>query len=190
MGGVSAEEPAYAGSIDLDLSVKGLCAQAEGFLAEGFRAIKMKVGRARLSEDVERVSAMRELLGPHFPLMADANMRWSTDQAISAADALEKFDLFWLEEPIVPEDLAGHARLKRETRIPIATGENLHSVHEFEHLMAYGHVDFPEPDAATLGGITPWIEVAKIAQDRGLPVTTHVVHDLPARLLAGGPEPS
>jgi len=190
LGGDCAEVPAYAGGIDLDLSVQGLCAQAEGFLDQGFHAIKMKVGRARLSEDVERVSAMRELLGPNFPLMADANMRWSIDQAIAAADALEKFGLFWLEEPIVPEDLAGHARLGRETRVPIATGENLHSVHEFEHLMVYGHVDFPEPDAATLGGITPWIEVAKIAQDRGLPVTSHGIHDVHVHLLAGVPNAS
>jgi len=190
LGGSRPEVPAYAGGIDLDLPIESLLSQANGFLDQGFHAIKMKVGRAQLSEDIERVRAMREFLGPDFPLMADANMRWGVDQAVSAANALSQFGLYWLEEPLVPEDLEGHARLGRETKVPIATGENLHSVHEFEHLMNYGHVDFPEPDAATLGGITPWVRVAKIAQGKGLPVTSHGIHDVHVHLLAGVPNAS
>ena len=190
LGGSRPEVPAYAGGIDLDLPIDSLLSQANGFLDQGFHAIKMKVGRAQLSEDIERVRAMREFLGPDFPLMADANMRWGVDQAVSAANALSQFGLYWLEEPLVPEDLEGHARLGRETKVPIATGENLHSVHEFEHLMNYGHVDFPEPDAATLGGITPWVRVAKIAQGKGLPVTSHGIHDVHVHLLAGVPNAS
>ena len=136
-------------------------------------------------EDVERVRAMRDLLGLNFPLMADANMGWNIDQATKAVDALSQFDLYWLEEPLIPEDLEGHERLGRESRIPIATGENLHSIHEFQHLINYGHVDFPEPDAATLGGITPWMRVAELAQSKGLPVTSHGIHDVHLHLLAG-----
>jgi L-alanine-DL-glutamate epimerase-like enolase superfamily enzyme len=185
LGGRHSEVSAYAGGIDLDLPIESLLSQAKDFLGQGFHAIKMKVGRDQLSEDVERVGAMRDLLGPNFPLMADANMRWNIDQAVQAVDALSQFDLYWLEEPLVPEDLEGHARLGRESRIPIATGENLHSVHEFEHLINYGHVDFPEPDAATLGGITPWLRVAKLAQSKNLPVTSHGIHDVHVHLLAG-----
>jgi L-alanine-DL-glutamate epimerase-like enolase superfamily enzyme len=185
LGGHHSKVSAYAGGIDLDLPIGSLLSQAKDFLDQGFHAIKMKVGRDQLWEDVERVGAMRDLLGPNFPLMVDANMRWNIDQALQAVDALSEFDLYWLEEPLVPEDLEGHARLGRESKIPIAAGENLHSVHEFEHLINYGHVDFPEPDAATLGGITPWMRVAKIAQDKGLPVTSHGIHDIHVHLLAG-----
>ena len=185
LGGRDPEVPAYAGGIDLYLPTESLLSQAKDFLGQGFRAIKMKVGRQQILEDVERVQAMRNLLGPNFPLMADANMGWSIDQAIKAVDALSQFDLYWLEEPLIPEDLEGHERLGRESSIPIATGENLHSVHEFEHLINYGHVDFPEPDAATLGGITPWMRVAELAQSKGLPVTSHGIHDVHVHLLAG-----
>ena len=190
LGGRRSEVSAYAGGIDLDLPIKSLLSQAEMFLDQGFHAIKMKVGRDQLSEDIERVRSMRGLLGPNFPLMADANMRWSIDYAVRAADALSKFDLYWLEEPLIPEDLEGHQRLGREARIPIATGENLHSVHEFEHLINYGHVDFPEPDAATLGGITPWMRVAKLARSKCLPVTSHGIHDVHVHLLAAVPNAS
>ena len=185
LGGRDPEVPAYAGGIDLYLPTESLLSQAKDFLGQGFRAIKMKVGRQQILEDVERVQAMRNLLGPNFPLMADANMGWSIDQAIKAVDALSQFDLYWLEEPLIPEDLEGHERLGHESKIPIATGENLHSVHEFEHLINYGHVDFPEPDAATLGGITPWMRVAELAQNKGLPVTSHGIHDVHVHLLAG-----
>ena len=185
LGGRDPKVSTYAGGIDLYLPTESLLSQAKDFLGQGFRAIKMKVGRQQILEDVERVQAMRNLLGPNFPLMADANMGWSIDQAIKAVDALSQFDLYWLEEPLIPEDLEGHERLGRESRIPIATGENLHSVHEFQHLINYGHVDFPEPDAATLGGITPWMRVAELAQSKGLPVTSHGIHDVHVHLLAG-----
>jgi L-alanine-DL-glutamate epimerase-like enolase superfamily enzyme len=85
----------------------------------------MKVGRPSLREDVERVRAMRAHLGPELPLMVDANMRWSVDDAIRAARALADFDLVWLEEPTIPDDVPGHVRIVREGGLPIAAGENL-----------------------------------------------------------------
>ncbi len=94
--------PCYAGGIDLDLPLDALLRQTDDNLAQGFRAIKMKVGRARLAEDVERVAAMRGHLGDGFPLMADANMKWTADEAIRAARAFAPFDPTWLEEPIRP----------------------------------------------------------------------------------------
>ncbi len=184
MGGVDHRVRAYAGGIDLDFTIDALLEQAQGFKQAGFRAIKMKVGRERIAEDVERAMAMRECLGPDFPLMADANMRWSVDQAIRAARRLAPADLHWLEEPVIPDDIDGHGRVAREGGIAIASGENLHSLHEFEYLIRSGGVDFPEPDAATLGGITPWMKVAHLAQSNSLPVTSHGVHDIHVHLLA------
>lgn len=184
LGGTHPEVSAYAGGIDLQFTLDALESQTRRFLDAGFRAIKMKVGRDRLTEDVERVAAMREWLGPDTALMADANMRWSVDEAIAAARALQPFDLVWLEEPTLPDDVEGHARIAREGGIPIATGENLHTVREFQEMITRGGVAYPEPDVATIGGVTPWLEVARTAREANLPVTTHGVHDLQVHLLA------
>lgn len=113
LGGYDPAVPCYAGGIDLDLPLDRLLAQTDANLHKGFRAIKMKVGRRHLSEDVARVKAMRDHLGSDFPLMVDANMKWSADQAIRAARAFAAFDPVWLEEPLIPDDMAGQARVVR-----------------------------------------------------------------------------
>jgi L-alanine-DL-glutamate epimerase-like enolase superfamily enzyme len=107
LGGFDARVPCYAGGIDLDLSVEALLQQTDDNLARGFRAIKMKVGRPDLASDIGRVQAMRKHLGEGFPLMADANMKWTVEEAIRAARALQPCDLTWLEEPIIPDDISG-----------------------------------------------------------------------------------
>jgi L-alanine-DL-glutamate epimerase-like enolase superfamily enzyme len=167
-----------------------LLRQTDDNLAKGFRAIKMKVGRARLSEDVERVRAMRAHLGADFPLMADANMRWSVDESIRAARALQDSNLVWLEEPTIPDDVAGHARIVREGGLPIATGENLHTLHEFKQMIEAGGVTFPEPDVTNCGGVTVFMKVAHLAEAYNLPLTSHGVHDLTVHLLAAAPNRS
>ncbi|MEM7249956.1 MAG: mandelate racemase/muconate lactonizing enzyme family protein [Pseudomonadota bacterium] len=190
LGGSDPWVPIYAGGIDLQFTLDALAEQTRGFLNDGFHAIKMKAGRDRLSEDVERVAMMREMLGPDFPLLVDANMRWSVADAIRAARALAPYDLFWLEEPIIPDDFAGHRRVAEEGGIPIATGENLHSIYEFQHMITQGSISFPEPDLVTVGGITPWLKVAHLAEAHNLPVTSHGVHDLHVHLLSAVPNSS
>jgi L-alanine-DL-glutamate epimerase-like enolase superfamily enzyme len=105
--------PCYAGGIDLDLSVADLLKQTDGNLAKGFRTIKMKAGRPDLASDVARVQAMRKHLGDGFPLMVDANMKWTVEEAIRAARAFQPYDLTWLEEPIIPDDIAGPCSTRR-----------------------------------------------------------------------------
>ncbi len=190
LGGHDPKVPVYAGGIDLQFTLEALLEQADGFQAQGFRAIKMKVGRDQLSEDIERVAAMRCHLGADFPLMADANMRWRVDEAIRAARGMAQYNLYWLEEPTIPDDVAGHARIAREGGLPIATGENFHTVYEFQQMITHGAISFPEPDVATLGGVTPFLKVAHLAETCNLPVTTHGVHDLQVHLLAAIPNSS
>jgi L-alanine-DL-glutamate epimerase-like enolase superfamily enzyme len=190
LGGHDPRVPCYAGGIDLDLPLAGLIRQTDDNLARGFRAIKMKVGRARLAEDVERVRAMREHLGPDVPLMVDANMRWRVDEAIRAARALAPCGVYWLEEPAIPDDVAGHARIAREGGLPIATGENLHTLYEFAHMIAAGAVSFPEPDVTNCGGVTVFMKVAHLAEAFNLPVTSHGAHDVTVHLLAAIPNRS
>ena len=120
LGGFDPRVPCYAGGIDLELPLDALLRQTDDNLARGFRAIKMKVGRPSLREDVERARAMRAHLGREVALMADANMRWSVDEAIRAARALRDLDLVWLEEPTIPDDVPGHVRIVREGGVPIA----------------------------------------------------------------------
>jgi L-alanine-DL-glutamate epimerase-like enolase superfamily enzyme len=150
----------------------------------------MKVGRPRLADDIARAQAMREALGPAIPLMVDANMRWSADEAIRASRALAPLDIFWLEEPTLPDDLPGHVRILREGALPIAAGENLHTLYEFKRLIDAGGVSFPEPDLSNCGGVTVWMKVAHVAEAHNLPVTSHGVHDLHVHLLAAVPNAS
>jgi L-alanine-DL-glutamate epimerase-like enolase superfamily enzyme len=147
----------------------------------------MKVGRPALREDVERVSRMREHLGSEFPLMVDANMKWSVDEAIRAARALQEFDLVWLEEPTIPDDVAGHARIVRDGGMPVAAGENLHTLYEFQHLIGAGGVTYPEPDVSNCGGYTVFRKICALAEAHNLPVTSHGVHDLTVHALASVP---
>jgi L-alanine-DL-glutamate epimerase-like enolase superfamily enzyme len=190
LGGFDARVPCYAGGIDLGLTLDELLAQTDANLARGFRAIKMKVGRPKLSEDVARVHAMRRHLGDDFPLMADANMRWGVDQAIQSARRLSDANLVWLEEPTIPDDVAGHARILREGGVPIATGENLHTLHEFTSFVRAQAVSFPEPDVTNCGGVTVFMKVAHLAESFNLPVTSHGAHDVTVHLLAAVPNRS
>ena len=154
LGGYSRSVKAYAGGIDLHLPVGELLEQTRANLDQGFRAIKMKVGRAKLGDDIARVRAVRELIGPEIPLMVDANMRWDVETAVCAAQKLREYDIFWLEEPTIPDDVVGHARIAKEGGVPIATGENLHTIYEFRNMIENGHVAYPEPDVSNIGGIT------------------------------------
>lgn len=186
-GGYDPKVPVYAGGIDLDFTVEALLEQADGFQEQGFRAIKMKVGREHLREDVDRVRRMREHLGDDFPLMVDANMKWSADQAVRAARALEEFDLLWIEEPTIPDDVTGHVRVVREGGTPVATGENMHTLYEFHTLMSAGGLTYPEPDVTNCGGMTVFRKIGALAEAHNLPLTSHGVHDLTVHLLAAAP---
>lgn len=190
LGGHHTRVEAYAGGVDLNFTLEALEKQTRGFLARGFRTIKMKVGRPRLSEDLARVAAIRELTGPDITLMVDANMSWSVEEAIRASHALAEYQVYWLEEPTIPDDLAGHVKIARQGALPIATGENMHTLYEFKRFIDAGAVAFPEPDVSNVGGITVWMKIAHLAEAHNLPVTTHGVHDLHVHLLAAIPNAS
>ena len=150
----------------------------------------MKVGRPDLTQDVARVKAMREHLGEGFPLMADANMKWPVEGAIRAARALQPHDLTWLEEPTIPDDPVGHARILALGGIPIAAGENLRTLWDFKTYMSTGAVSYPEPDVTSCGGVTPFMKIAHLAEAFNLPVTSHGAHDVTVHLLAACPNRS
>lgn len=186
-GGYDPRVPVYAGGIDLEFPLQALLDQADRFVEEGFRAIKMKVGRDHLREDIARVEAMRTHLGEGFTMMADANMRWSVDEAIRASRALAPYDLTWLEEPTIPDDVRGHTRIVSEGSHAIAAGENLHTIYEFAHAIDSGALTLPEPDVSNIGGYTGFRKVAALAEARNLRLTSHGVHDLTVHAMAAAP---
>lgn len=187
LGGYDPRVRTYAGNIDLNFPKEKLLEGASRSVEQGFRSVKMRLGRPTLAEDVSRVAAMREHLPDHIEMMADANEAWRVDEAMRATKMLAPFDLVWLEEPIAPDNIAGYAHLRAAGDVPIAAGENLHTLAEFTSLISAGGVDFPEPDLTTCGGITPFMKIARLAEAHGLPVISHGAHDLHVHLLAAAP---
>ena len=187
LGGYNPKVRAYAGNIDLNFPVEQLLEGGMASVEAGFRSVKMRLGHPTLKEDVARVAAMRNHLPAEIEMMADANEAWRVDQTARAMHMLKEFDLVWLEEPIAPDNIAGQAHLRSLGLIPLALGENLHTLAEFTTLFAAGAVDMPQPDLTTCGGITPFMKVARLAEAHGLPVMSHGAHDLHVHLLAASP---
>ena len=132
MGGAQQTVRTYAGNIDLNFPVEKLIAGGLASVEAGFHSVKMRFGRPTLAEDLARAEAMRDALPDEIEMMADANEAWRVDEAMRAMRDLQRFDLVWLEEPTIPDDYPGHARIQTEGGLPVATGENLHSIYEFQ----------------------------------------------------------
>src|SRR6185503_8351083 len=130
----------------------------------GARAVKMKIGAVPIREDAERVKAVREAIGPDVKLLVDANCAYKAYEAIQLARQAEEYDLFWFEEPIMPDDYEGHKRLASMTSVPIATGENEYTRYGFRDLINTGAVPILNADAKVLGGVTEFMKVAAYAQ--------------------------
>ncbi|RWR16806.1 mandelate racemase/muconate lactonizing enzyme family protein [Microbacterium enclense] len=168
----------YGSGVNLHYDLDELLAQVDRWIARGFTAVKIKVGKPDLAEDVDRVAAVRERLGPTRRLMIDANQRWDLDRATVAIDALAAFDPAWVEEPLRADDLAGHAELARRTAVPLAVGENLHTAHRFEEYLRAGAARIVQPNVIRVGGITPFHRIAALAIDHGATLHPHLLPEL------------
>jgi L-alanine-DL-glutamate epimerase-like enolase superfamily enzyme len=162
--------------------------ELRGYREAGFRAVKIKVGRLSPQEELQRARAARQAIGPDVPLMMDANNAWrDASEAIPAIKALAEVDPFWIEEPLMPDDVRGHAAIREKVSVPIATGEIEATRWGFEALLEQGAVDMLQPDATVLGGITEFRKVAGIAAGKCVPLYPHWMHHVHTSLVASIP---
>jgi L-alanine-DL-glutamate epimerase-like enolase superfamily enzyme len=189
IGRQRSQVPAYASGVNRHLTVAELTERTSQQVAAGHTRFKMKVGFPDLDTDLERVAAVRAVIGPEALLMLDANQLWDLPAARRAARALGEFDIYWLEEPLPAEDYRGYADLRRSISIPVAAGESLYTEAQFRELLLAGAIDFIQPNICRVGGITPFLRVARLAQQFSVPVMPHLLPDFSGQLAMTLPLP-
>jgi L-alanine-DL-glutamate epimerase-like enolase superfamily enzyme len=154
--------------------------------ADGFGGSKIKVGRSP-KEDVARLAAVRAAVGDTFEIMVDGNQGAAVDEAIRRARLYEPLDLAWYEEPLPAEDLGGHVRLSASTSLPIAVGESIYSLQHFREYLQREAASVIQVDVARIGGITPWLKTAHLAEAFNVSVCPHFLMELHVSLTAAVP---
>lgn len=185
LGGQVKPIPAYD-SHSMDGMEVGL-QRAERAVAEGFQAIKIKIGYPTLTEDCRVVEGIRRAIGDQVELMVDYNQSLTVSEARRRIRALQQYGLSWIEEPTVQEDYAGHARIRTDAGLPIQMGENWCGVEEMQRALDAGACDLAMPDVMKIGGVTGWLKAAALAEIRGIPMSSHIFQEISAHLLAVTP---
>jgi L-alanine-DL-glutamate epimerase-like enolase superfamily enzyme len=187
LGAYRDEVPTYASGLWLQQNIDELVKDAKGFLMEGFRAMKMRIGKPRVEEDFDRVQAVRQAIGPDVGLMVDANQRFSADHAIRLGRKLEELNIIWFEEPVPAYDLEDSARVAAALDVPIASGENIYTRYGFRKVLEMKAADILMPDLVRVGGVTEFLKVAHMAESYDVPVTPHIFPEESMHLVGAVP---
>ncbi|WP_165223423.1 enolase C-terminal domain-like protein [Aquisphaera insulae] len=180
LGGRTREKiRAYASYLYADRDLDRFARMARGYVEAGFTAVKMRFGygpydgRAGMRKNVELVRTLREAVGDDVDVMADAYMGWTAQYAIEMIRLLDDYHLAWIEEPVLPDDLDGYARIRASTRTAIAGGEHEFTRYGFKELITRGCVDYVQLDVNRVGGVTEARKIWALAASFSLPVVPH-----------------
>jgi mandelate racemase len=187
VGGELHPVPAYnSNALGLDPAEK-LAEEALELLAEGFHAIKLRLGRKMLWDDVLATRAVRARIPAEALLMTDFNQALTVAEAVARGRALDREGVYWIEEPVRHDDYAGAARIAREMETPLQMGENFLGTRAMAAAIAAGAADYVMPDLARIGGVTGWLRAAALADAAGLEMSSHLYPEVSAHLLAVTP---
>ncbi|HEY3074352.1 MAG TPA: enolase C-terminal domain-like protein [Burkholderiales bacterium] len=165
-----------------------LVAEAAELVAEGFRAVKLRMGRAEARDDLEALRAVKKAIGPDIVLMVDFNQALTVAEAIRRGRMIDdEGGVYWIEEPIRADDFAGAARIAREVATPIQLGENFMGPEQMAQALAAGACDYVMPDAQRIGGVSGWLRAAALAQGAGAEMSSHLFPEVSCHLLAATP---
>jgi mandelate racemase len=187
LGGAPRPIPAYNSTGLWIQPVEALADEALALLAEGFTAIKLRLGRADLAQDLAAVRAVKTRIGDRATLMCDFNQCLTVNDAIRRGRALDGEGLHWIEEPVRHDDYEGCARVAAEVATPIQTGENLVDTFEMARAIAARSLDFVMPDVQRIGGVTGWMRAAALAHAHGIEMSSHLFPEFSAHLLGVTP---
>jgi len=165
------------------IDIKDDARRLEQSLAQGFRAIKIKLGGGDLAKDVAAVRDVRGIIGEATRLMIDYNQSLSAPEAIRRLQALQRYDLAWVEEPVPAEDLVGHAAVRASRLAPVQTGENWWFAADMAKAIEAKACDHAMPDIMKIGGVTGWLRAAALAEVASLPVSSHIFVEASAHVL-------
>ncbi len=171
----------------LHLSPDALVRETLAAQQAGFKGAKIKVGKPHLSEDLVRLRAVRDAVGDGFEIMVDANQCFTLSEALRRAPRYAELGIAWFEEPLPADDITGHARLAAASEVPIAVGESLYSIAQVAAYVQQGACSIVQVDVARIGGITPWLKVAHMAEAFNLAVCPHFLMELHVSLTAAAP---
>lgn len=171
----------------LHLTTEDLVRDAVEMKDKGFGGAKIKIGKPGIAEDRARLKAVRAAVGDDFKLMVDANQSFPLSEALRRADMLAEFDIGWFEEPMRADDIGAHVTLSQHSRVPIAVGESMYSISQFKDYLQMGGCSIVQVDVARIGGITPWLKVAHMAEAFNVSVCPHFLMELHVSLVCAVP---
>ena len=170
------------------MPLKELAQEATDLVDEGFRAVKLRVGRPTAKEDLEALRLVKKAIGPDVTLMVDFNQGLSVAEAIARGRMIDdEGGVLWIEEPVRADDFSGCSEVRREVTTPIQIGENFMGPEQMAQALAARACDYVMPDAERIGGVTGWMRAAALAQAAGLEMSSHLFPEVSAHLLAVTP---